>query len=89
MNAPIGRYGNLEESVTNVAIMASICGALVERFATNTAAMRRMELTGRQVLDQMQDEEDQIVFAVFQLGVMTSQLRAKYFDTGETLGAKL
>ena len=84
MSGAISRYGHLEVPVSNVTIMAAICGALVECFATNTAAMRRMELTGKQVLEQMHDEEEQIVFAVYQLGVMTKELQALYFRPDES-----
>ncbi|MDB5563752.1 MAG: hypothetical protein JWP84_318 [Tardiphaga sp.] len=72
-------YGDLESPISDVANMASICVTLMEGYLSEVAAMREMDLTGKQAVKLMEKDGEQLAFAVYLLNTMTGRLRDRYF----------
>jgi hypothetical protein len=81
--ATVEAYGDLESPISDVANMASICVTLMEGYLSDVAAMREMDLTGKQVVKLMEKDSEQLVFAVYLLKTMTNSLRDRYFAEPE------
>jgi hypothetical protein len=81
--ATVEAYDDLESPISDVANMASICVTLMEGYLSDVAAMREMDLTGKQVVKLMEKDSEQLVFAVYLLKTMTNSLRDRYFAEPE------
>lgn len=71
---------DIESEVRDVEQMSVICAHLAEDFAQQVMALKEMNLTGPQVIKQVEKSDEMLIFAVYHLQGLTKALREKYYS---------